>query len=268
MPDEHAPDGVDPSVPNVARMYDYYLGGKDNFAADRAAAEEMIALLPKVRQIARENRAFLIRAVRELAKQGIHQFLDLGAGLPTRQNVHEVALDAARDARIVYVDNDPVVLSHARALLADNTQTIVVPGDLRDIKSILDNPFVTAHLDFSRPVAVLMLAVLHFIPDDADVRRIIDHIREIAAPGSHIVLSHSFDGEVDEGRRREGRAIYARTGAGSITPRTAPQLESLLHGLEILEPGILPVDAWRPEWDDITPDWINAGLLAAVARIP
>lgn len=268
MRNEQPQEKINPSVPNVARMYDYYLGGKDNFEADRKAAEEMIALLPNVRRIARDNRAFLIRAVQELVDQGIRQFIDIGAGLPTQQNVHEVALEAAPDSRIVYVDNDPVVLVHARALLADNPQTIVVAGDLRDPTAILANPSVTAHIDFSQPVAILLVAVLHFIPDDDVVTRSVELLRAAMAPGSYLVLSHSFDGQVDERRRAEGRAVYARTGTGSITPRTLEQLTELLQGMEILEPGVVPVEGWRPEWDDIVPDWVNAGLLAAVAKLP
>ncbi len=268
MRNERLPDEIDPSVPNVARMYDYYLGGKDNFEADRAAAEQMIALLPNVRRIARDNRRFLIKAVQESIDQGVRQFLDIGAGLPTQQNVHQVALEAAPDSRVVYVDNDPVVLTHARALLADNPQTIVVDGDLRDPKSILTNPAVTAHIDFSQPVAVLLVAVLHFIPDDAEVTQIIERLRDAMAPGSHLVISHSFDGEVDEHRRTEGRAVYARTGTGSITSRTVEHIQGYLHDMEILEPGVIPVEGWRPEWDDVVPDWVNPGLLAAVAKMP
>ncbi|MEV5412765.1 SAM-dependent methyltransferase [Thermopolyspora sp. NPDC052614] len=268
MRNERLPDGIDPSVPNVARMYDYYLGGKDNFEADRAAAEQMIALVPNTRRIAQDNRRFLIKAVQESLDQGIRQFLDIGAGLPTQQNVHQVALERAPDSRIVYVDNDPVVLTHARALLADNPQTIVVDGDLRDPKAILTNPAVTAHIDFSQPIAVLLVAVLHFIPDDAEVSHIIERLREVMVPGSHLVISHSFDGQADEDLREEGHAIYARTGVGSITSRTVQQLEGYLHDMEILEPGIIPVEGWRPEWDDVVPDWANPGLLAVVAKMP
>ncbi|MEV5412766.1 SAM-dependent methyltransferase [Thermopolyspora sp. NPDC052614] len=268
MRNERSSDEFDPSVPNVARMYNYGLRGKDNFEADRALAEEMIALVPKARLIAQENRRFLLKAVQELADQGIRQFLDIGAGFPTEENVHQVALERAPDSRIVYVDNDPEVLAHARALLADNPQTIVVDGDLRDPKAILTNPAITAHLDFSQPIAVLLAAVLHFIVDDAEAGQIIERIREVLAPGSHLVISHSFAGQADERLREEGLAIYARTGIGAITARTPEQLEGFLHDMEILEPGIIPVEGWRPEWDDVVPDWATPGLLAVVAKIP
>src|SRR5690606_14751785 len=151
---EQAPPGIDPTVPSVARIYDYVLGGKDNFAVDREAAEKLLRASPNAREEALANRRFIGRAVRFLVGNGIRQFLDIGAGLPTQENVHEVALRAATESRIVYVDNDPIVLVHARELLADDRQTIAVEGDLREPEGILNNPEVTGHLDFSRPIGL------------------------------------------------------------------------------------------------------------------
>src|SRR5437868_15508908 len=177
---EQAPVGVDPSVPSTARIYDYLLGGKDNFASERAAAEAVLNMLPESRQMAKDNRAFLGRAVRHLAESGITQYLDIGAGLPTQENVHQVALAANPDARIVYVDNDPTVLVHARALLADNPNTTVLEGDLNDPKAIIEA--ATALLDFTKPVAVILAAILHFIPDTDETYRIVDDLRARLAP--------------------------------------------------------------------------------------
>src|SRR5437868_9175230 len=161
---ERALPGIDPKTPSVARIYDYYLGGKDNYASDREAAEQILTMMPDGRRIARENRGFLGRAVQHLAESGITQFLDIGAGLATQENVHQVALAANPDAKIVYVDHDPIVLIHARALLADNPSTTVLEGDLHDPKAILDA--AAQHLDLTKPDADILPAILHFIPDD------------------------------------------------------------------------------------------------------
>ncbi len=265
---ELAPAGIDPNVPSVARMYDYYLGGKDNFASDRAAAEKVMALVPTVREAARDNRGFLIRAVRELVGRGIRQFLDIGAGLPTQQNVHQVALEAAPDSRVVYVDNDPIVLVHARALLARSPQTVVVSGDLREPKAILDDPAVTAHLDFSQPIALLIVAVLHFIPDYDETRRIVDELRRPLVPGSHLVLSHSYGGRISDQVRDAGEAVYSNTQSGSISSRDPEQVTAYFDGLDLLEPGVVPSAAWRPERGRVTPDFSRPSLLAGVGRVP
>src|SRR6201991_3158168 len=164
---EQAPAGVDVTVPSVARMYDYLLGGKDNFPADREAAAHIAQLSPNAKEIARANRAFLGRAVATAAAEGgIRQFLDIGTGLPTQENVHQVAGRVSPGSRVVYVDFDPIVLVHARALLAETADTIVVQGDMRDPEAVLGHPEIPRHLDFGQPLAVLMVAVLHFIPDD------------------------------------------------------------------------------------------------------
>src|SRR5215475_2184756 len=161
----HGSPALDPMVPNVARMYDFMLGGKDNYASDREAVARLIEISPEVSIAARWNRQFLGRAVRFVAGQGVTQFLDVGAGLPTQQNVHQVAHEVAADAATLYVDNDPVVLAHANALLAGDARTAVVPGDVRDPAGILRGAEVTGLVDFARPVCLLLVAILHFVPD-------------------------------------------------------------------------------------------------------
>ena len=262
-------------MPNVARMYDYYLGGKDNFAADREAAEQIIKISREagsdVREVARANRGFLIRAVRHLAEAGIRQFLDIGAGLPTQDNVHQVAQRVALGAKVVYVDNDPIVLVHARALLAGDADTVVLEGDLRDPAGII--AAAKAHLDFDRPIAVITAGVLHFFHDDAEVGRIIAALREPLVSGSHLVLSHTYiarRNRADAGVK-EAEEIYRRTASGWIAWRDPETLRGYLDGLEILEPGIVPVQEWRnDEYEPLGlgPDLSSGGLLGVVARVP
>ncbi|GAB3890682.1 MULTISPECIES: SAM-dependent methyltransferase [Microbispora] len=231
------------STPNVARMYDYYLGGKDNFAADRQAAERVMAAAPITREIARANRAFLGRSVRYLAGEaGIGQFLDIGAGLPTRENVHQVAQDANAAARVVYVDNDTVVLSHARALLATDTQTRVILGDVRKPGDILTHPDVRDLLDLSRPVAVLLVAVLHFVPDHEDPYGAVRTLADAMAPGSFLVISHV------EHRPELAGAVkpYERANAPAVG-RTFDDIGRFFDGLELVPPGLVNVRQWRPD---------------------
>lgn len=244
--DEGNPYGFNPTTPNVARMYDYFLGGKDNFAADREAAEKIIEVAPNVLQKVRENRAFLGRAVHFLAAEaGISQFLDLGAGLPTRDNVHEVAQRVSSGSRVVYVDNDPVVLTHARELLARDSQTTVVQADIRDPAKVLDHPGATELIDLSRPIAVLMVAVLHFVPDDEKPGDIVAAFRERMAPGSHLVISHATPGVMSRSNLTEATNTYSTTSAGSITPRSPEEVERFFGDFELLQPGLVPVAQWR-----------------------
>ncbi|MFI9552136.1 SAM-dependent methyltransferase [Nonomuraea endophytica] len=264
---EHVP-GIDPHTPSVARMYDYFLGGKDNFAADRQAAEKIVRLVPEITEIARANRDFLIRVVRVLVEAGVRQFVDIGAGLPTQQNVHEVALGAAPDCRIAYVDNDPIVLTHARALLADNTRTIVVNADLRRPETITGHPEIRAHLDFGRPVAVLLFAILHFVPSDLEAASIVTRLRASMAGGSYLAMSHGYAGDLATETIRAGQAVYRGSSTGSVVPRGADTFGSYFDGLDLLDPGVVPVDAWRPEWEEHKPDFGKPSLLGAVARLP
>ncbi len=272
MDDVQLPPGIDPHVPNVARMYDYYLGGKDNFQADRDAAEQMIEIGRKMgndaREVARENREFLGRAVRHLAEEGMDRFIDIGAGLPTQENVHTVAQRHRPDARIVYIDNDPVVLSHAQALLADNPGTIALAGDLRRPAEIFADEAVRRHLDLGRPLTVLVVAVLHFIPDD-EAAAVMAEIRDRLPSGGHLVLSHLYLGDIDPEVLEAGRRVYSTTSSGGVYGRDLAQITAFFDGLELLDPGIVPVQAWRPEvpWD-VPVDLSRPGILGAVARKP
>ncbi|GAA2288651.1 SAM-dependent methyltransferase [Nonomuraea roseoviolacea subsp. roseoviolacea] len=246
---EREPLGFDPNTPNVARLYDYYLGGKDHFPADREAAEKILAVAPEVRLAARANRAFLGRAVRFLARAGVTQFLDIGTGLPTQGNVHEVAREAAPGARVVYVDRDPVVLVHARALLADDANTVVVEGDVRDPVGILKNPDVTGLLDFSKPVAVLLVAVMHFVSEDEGPEEIIGTLREVMAPGSHLVMSHgTSDARPDAVSK--GVEVY-RSATSPLTLRSRERVRELFAGFDLVEPGMVWLPQWRPDQTDM-----------------
>jgi SAM-dependent methyltransferase len=250
-------------------MYDYYLGGKDNFAADREAAEKIIAIVPNVCSTTRANRAFLGKAVRLAAEQGVRQFLDLGAGLPTQDNVHQVAQRVAPESRIVYVDNDPVVLVHARALLADNPGTETVQGDLRRPEEILGHPEVLGHLDLSQPVAILMLAVLHFLPDHDEVAHVVEQVKQALRPGGYLVLSHFYTPDAQEQHVRAGGRVYAATNSGSLTARSLERITGYFSGLELIEPGLVPVQSWRSDWEeDNVPDLSVPGLLGGIARVP
>ncbi|MDF2706065.1 MAG: SAM-dependent methyltransferase [Nonomuraea muscovyensis] len=265
--------GIDTRVPSVARMYDYYLGGKDNFPADREAAEKMIEIGRQMgndaRQIAQANRGFLGRAVRLLAESGVRQFIDIGAGLPTQDNVHQVAGRHAPGSRVVYVDNDPVVLVHARALLAGAPDVVALPGDVRDPDAILDAPEVRAHLDLSRPYAVLLVAVLHFVVDDAEAARAVGRIRERLTPGSALVLSHIYEGGAADDAAEAGRQVYSATAAGGIARRGHDEIAGYFAGLDLLPPGLVPVDDWSPGTPAGAPvDLGRPGILAGVGRVP
>ncbi|MER6173066.1 SAM-dependent methyltransferase [Streptosporangium sp. NPDC001681] len=267
---EDVPAGIDPNTPSVARMYDYYLGGKDNFASDRAAAEQFMRVVPGIREMTRANRAFLSRVVDLLVRQGVRQFLDIGSGLPTQDNVHQVAHRIAPDTRVVYVDNDPIVLVHGRALLEDNHLTSVVQGDMREPEKLLTDPQIESAVDFTQPVAVLLISMLHFIPDDALVAHIITTIRERLAPGSHLIVTHAFEANVSAEVHEAGQQVYRSTSAGALTSRGPEQLAELLSGMELLEPGIVPVEAWRSEYNEygekITVDFTKPGILGVVGR--
>jgi hypothetical protein len=263
---EPVPLGIDPSIPSVARMYDYYLGGKDNYASDREAAEKMISLVPNIREVARANREFLGRAVRFLAESGIRQFLDIGTGLPTQQNVHQVAHQVVPGARVVYVDNDPIVLVHARALLADNPDTVVVQGDINMPGEILDA--ARPHLDLSQPVAVLMLAILHFVPDDEKAAAIVSQFRGELASGSYLVISHGYTGEIGGRTDQQVRALYNETVTGSVKPRNHAEIARYFDGADLLEPGLVPVSSWWAplEWEAAI-DLSKPTILGGVARL-
>ncbi|MFI0355253.1 SAM-dependent methyltransferase [Actinomadura sp. 9N407] len=268
MRDEPHPAWViDPETPSVARMYDYYLGGKDNFAADRRAADQVVAAMPNVLEFTRANRRLLSRAVTMLAERGVRQFLDIGSGLPTQENTHEVAQRAASDAQVIYVDNDPIVLVHARALLADNPLTTVVQADLLEPQGILDHPEVKARIDFDQPVAVLLLAILHFIPDEARPAEIVSTLRAPLVPGSHLVISHGHRGRVTQEIETQVRSAYGRTGARDIIPRGPEEVMAFFDGTELVGSGLVQVADWRPDGDPFEPDMSRPGFLGGVGRV-
>jgi SAM-dependent methyltransferase len=254
------PAGVDAAIPNGARIYDHMLGGKDNYEADRKAAEAMVAANPAAPLTARANRDFLGRAVRFLAaEQGIRQFLDIGTGLPTQQNVHEVAQAAAPGCRVVYVDYDPVVALHARALLANAPGVAAIEHDLRDPEAILDDPATRELIDFREPVAVLLVAVLHFIGPDEDPYGLVGRLRDRLAPGSHLVVSHTAN-ESSAEIMEAARSGFNASGV-TLTPRTRSGIADFFDGFDLVEPGLVDVRTWRPAVTEELPDlpWTMVG---------
>jgi SAM-dependent methyltransferase len=259
------PDGVDVSRPSIARIYDYLLYGKDNFAVDRAAAEKLMESRLDPRRLSLANRAFLFRAVRFLAQQGIAQYLDLGSGLPTSPSVHEVARDTIPGARVVYVDHDPIVVAHNDALLATRDGVITIRGDVRDPDTVLAHSSLNACLDFSQPVAVLLLSVLHFISHEEDAPRVIAKIRERLAPGSYLAISVGTSDGADPEMLAEATQTYA--GARMpFTLRSRAQILDLFDGFDLVEPGLVSLPEWRPAFNtDRTP--LKGPTLGAVAQL-
>jgi hypothetical protein len=247
--------------PNIARVYDAFMGGKDSLGVDREVAARVAEAQPLVVAGVRANRAFLRRAVAFLAGLGVDQFLDLGSGLPTGENVHEVAGRVNPGARVVYVDNDPVVLVHARALLVDNVRTIVVEGDVREPGAILADPDVRAHLDFTRPVAVVMVAILHFVMSQEDPARIVGTFRKAMAPGSALVVTHVVDDGDDrvDAATRKGAQIYSQTTAPFVV-RTRAEVSGWFQGFWLVPPGLVDADAWRRAGNGKTRAPIVAGV--------
>jgi O-methyltransferase involved in polyketide biosynthesis len=234
----------DPNVPNPARMWNYWLGGKDNFAADRELAERVLEAMPSMPLIARAARLFLIDAVHQLAtERRVRQFLDIGTGLPTADNTHDVAQRAAPESKIVYVDYDPIVLSHAQALLTSTPegQTDYIQADLRDTDTILRG---AAHaLDLTRPVAVLLIAVLHFIPDADDPYAAVARLMDAVPSGSYLVMAHAASDITPEASAEMARRYNAMSSA-SITPRSRDQVARFFDGLDLLPPGLVPISQW------------------------
>ena len=247
-----APDFVDLETPSAARMYDFYLGGSHNFAADRTLAQAALQAWPETPYMCRANRAFLRRAVTHLAGLGIDQFLDLGSGIPTAGNVHEIAQALLPEARTVYVDSDAVAFAHGSALLRDVPHTRYLQADLRDPDTVLSSPEVEGLLDLSRPVAVLMLMTLHFVPDSDDPRGIVRAYRDAVAPGSHFVFSHGTS-EYRPSDTGEITAVYTQASHG-IVPRDRRGISELVEGWELLEPGLVDVILWRPDAAELEND--------------
>ncbi|HVV23844.1 MAG TPA: SAM-dependent methyltransferase [Pseudonocardiaceae bacterium] len=260
------PEGVEVTVPNAARMYDYTLGGYHNFAVDREYIEKAIQAMPGIVGVAHANRAFVGRSVRWLVDAGVRQFLDIGSGIPTLGNVHEVAQDAAPDSRVMYVDIDPVAVAHSRALLAGNDLAGVVQADLRHPADILNHPDVLALLDFSRPVAVLLNAVMHFLPDSDDPVGIVARIGESLSTGSYLVMTHGREMR-DTAQEQAKVATLYRSTPTSFHLRDEDYVRRMFDGFDLVDPGITTVTDWHPDPDeqDMPP---QDTMLAAVGRKP
>lgn len=268
---KYPPPGVDAKAPNVARVYDAFLGGKDNFAADRQVVESALRVTPNAPAAARANRAFLRRAVRYLVGDaGITQILDLGSGLPGPGNVHEVAHEISPSVRTVYVDNDPVVHTHGQAQLADSRITEVMTGDVRKPAEILDHPVVRQFIDFRQPVGLLLLAVLHHISDDEDPSGIMAALRDAMPDGSHLVISSFRMPGTDLAEQRAKtiemeRLFHDRLGSGHWRPEET--IRGWFGDWELIPPGLVPLPAWRPdEPGEVTHDMTYHGFVGGVAR--
>jgi hypothetical protein len=265
--------GFDPTKPNAARIYDYLLGGKDNFAADREAAAQLLRALPDAAQAAKANRAFLAAAVRYVAGCGIGQYVDIGAGLPTSPNVHECARAAVPGARVAYVDNDPVVGSHARALLATDDLVRVISADARDYETIFAAPELDGFIDLAEPVCVLFVSMLHFLPvGEADAA--VAAARKRMAPGSYLVISAGVETDSNLPVRDQVQAAYGDT---KLTGRSAADIAAWFDDFDLMPPGLVPVTEWPLDTPDapqppllrhVPPAPVKAGMLAGIGRKP
>jgi SAM-dependent methyltransferase len=254
----------------VARIYDYLLGGKDNFASDRVAAEKLKSLIPGAAVACRQNRYFLQRVVRYLTgTASISQFIDIGSGLPTMENVHEIAQRINPSASVIYVDNDPLVLSHARALLQDGSDHVyVVNADLRYPGDILNNEDARGMIDFAQPIAVLMFAVMHFVSDDEQPGEIIRQFTDVMAPGSYLALSHITGDEVGKEESKEAVRVYEQTSA-PVTPRSHHEIMRFFDGMELVPPGLMNIDEWPIEYPEyVTTTTARQLIYGGVAGLP
>ena len=259
---------IDTSVAHPARRYDYWLGGKDNFAADRESGDAIEKVYPHIRTSARQNRMFLQRAVRYLVEEaGIRQFIDVGTGLPAAGNTHEVAQGIAPQCRIVYVDNDPLVMVHARALLTGSLQgtTTYIEADLREPQAILTDETLTGTLDLAQPIAVLLVAVLHYLPDDAVAGAVVKTLVDAMAPSSYLVVSHATDDLMDADSV-QALAAGGHVGKTDTTLRGKARVAAFFDGLAMVEPGLQIVSEWRPESDTNRPPAEHVSVYGGVAR--
>jgi hypothetical protein len=257
----------------AARMYDYYLGGIHNFPADRDAARQVIALYPLIRDWARANRAFLGRAVRHVAEAGVRQFLDIGSGIPTVGNVHEIAQAVDPECRVVYVDIDPVAVAESLDLLAGNANATAIRGDLRGAREVLEHPSVREMLDLTQPVGLIMAAVLHFVPEDVLADEAVARLLGAVGPGSYLVVSHAAaESFMPPGWQPvgDGDDVYRRQTATPGTVRTRSEVERFFNGLELVDPGVVWVHEWRPDGGPAEPLDVpyDGGLWAGVGRKP
>ncbi|MCX5064512.1 SAM-dependent methyltransferase [Micromonospora lupini] len=266
-------DRIDTSVAHPARRYNYWLGGKDNFQADRDSGDAIAAAFPTIRTAALENRRFLRRAVGYLAREeGIRQFLDIGTGIPTADNTHEVAQAVAPESRVVYVDNDPIVLAHARALLSSTTEgaTAYIDADLRDPERILRHPELLRAIDLAQPVALMLVAVLHFVPDDDDPYALVRRLLDALPAGSYLAASHATHEYLPPAIAEEARAAAKGGGPhGLINLRTRAEFAGFFTGLDVIEPGIASVAEWRAESEpQPRPSVVEVSMYGGVARLP
>ena len=259
-----APQGIDITVPSVSRIYDYFLGGSHNFEVDRKAARIALRAVPGIPKIGQANRAVMRRAVRYAVDRGITQFLDIGSGIPTFGNVHEVAQGASPGARVVYVDYDPVAVAHSRAVLEGNSDAAIVAADLRDPVSILEHPETQRLLDFDRPVALMLVAIVHFLRDEEDPAGIIATLRDALAPGSIMVITHATLLGVTPQASAGVQEAYGRTATQLLT-RSKEELEPFFAGFDLVEPGIVPLPYWRPDSPPTDDD--DPGVLHGLAGV-
>lgn len=264
---EWAPEGVDMNTPSAARMYDYYLGGAHNFGVDREVARKVLELYPDGQLMVQANRAFLHRSVRYLLAQGVTQFIDIGSGIPTVGNVHETAQAQAPQARVLYVDHDPIAAIHSELILADNPNAEVLQADLRQPQQILNAPVLKDLLDLSQPVGVLMVAVLHFVSEDEHPQESIDEFRDAVVPGSYLVMSHAANAQ-RQSEAAQLAKLYQDT-TDPLTYRSRERIRELFAGWDLIEPGVVWVPEWRPDWpDDVGLQPEAMGFAAAVGRKP
>ncbi|GAA2185796.1 SAM-dependent methyltransferase [Micromonospora lupini] len=266
-------DRIDTSVAHPARRYNYWLGGKDNFQADRDSGDAIAASFPSIRTAALENRRFLRRAVGYLAREaGIRQFLDIGTGIPTADNTHEVAQAVAPESRVVYVDNDPIVLAHARALLSSTPEgvTAYIDADLRDPERILRHPELLRAIDLAQPVALMLVAVLHFVPDDDDPYALVRRLLDALPAGSYLAASHATHEYLPPAIAEEAKAAAKGGGPhGLINLRTRAEFTGFFTGLDVIEPGITSVAEWRAESEpQPRPSVVEVSMYGGVARLP
>jgi hypothetical protein len=246
--DERPPIGVDITEPSPARVWDYFLGGRNNYAIDRKVGDMVMSLAPDIGTTARANRAFLERTVRLLAGSGIRQFIDLGTGLPTSPSVHEIARRIDPAARVVYVDIDPLVVAHGRVLLATEDGVVAIQGDIRRPDDILDDPELAGVIDFAEPVGVLFISVLPFVTDAEDPGAVVARFRDRIAAGSYLVISHA-SAHSDPAALARAEAAFANSST-RILPRTHDAVARMFDGFELLEPGVVPIEQWRPEAEE------------------
>jgi hypothetical protein len=260
------PSDIEIDQPSIARVYDYYLGGSNNFAADRDFAARVLAAVPSLPQVLQQNRAFLRRAVRYLVDQGIRQFVDLGSGIPTVGNVHEVAQAIDPRSRVVYVDTDPVAVAHSRVILDGNPLATIIPADLRQPAQVLGDSELRQLIDLDEPVGVLLVAVLPFVPDTAEATGIVTELRGQIAPGSYVAISHPSADHMRDGFLKT-QSLYSESVA-AMRMRSHSEITGLFGSLRLVEPGVVQIPLWRPDSpEDAGPDAAGYPGYAGVGRV-